>query len=121
MHGIPGTFIAENQIESEPRRAMVLSRFRSEVGALYMRSACEYLVRMSSMIQIRNVPDDLHRKMKARAALEGKSLSEYLLAELRRIAELPTPEEWRARLATREPVSSTVDAAGAVRAERDSR
>ena len=37
---------------------------------------------MSSMIQIRNVPDDLHRRMKARAALEGKSLSEYLLAEL---------------------------------------
>jgi plasmid stability protein len=74
------------------------------------------------MIQIRNVPDDLHRRMKARAASsEGKSLSEYLLAELRRIAELPTPEEWRARLATREPVSPTPDAADAVRAERDSR
>ena len=89
--------------------------------ALYMRCACDYLIRMSSMIQIRNVPDDLHRRMKARAALEGKSLSEYLLAELRRIAELPTPEEWRARLATREPVSPTPDAADAVRAERDSR
>jgi plasmid stability protein len=88
---------------------------------LYMRYACDYLLRMASMIQIRNVPDDLHRKMKARAALEGKSLSEYLLAELRRIAELPTPEEWRARLATREPVSPTLDAAEAVRAERDSR
>jgi len=49
-----------------------------------------YVTRMSSMIQIRNVPPDLHRKMKARAALEGKSLSEYLLAELRRLAELPT-------------------------------
>ena len=77
------------------------------------------------MIQIRNVPDDLHRKMKARATLESKSLSEYLLAELlaelRRIAELPTPEEWRARLATRESVSPTLDAAEAVRAERDSR
>jgi antitoxin FitA len=86
-----------------------------------MRFACDYLIRMSSMIQIRNVPDDLHRRIKARAALEGKSLSEYLLAELRRIAELPTPEEWRARLATREPVSPTPDAAEAVRAERDSR
>ena len=58
--------------------------------------------------------------MKARAALEGKSF-DYLLAELRRIAELPTPEEWRTRLATREPVSPTPDAADAVRAERDSR
>jgi plasmid stability protein len=73
------------------------------------------------MIQIRNVPDDLRRKMKARAALEGKSLSECLLAELRCIAELPTPEEWRARLATREPLSPTLDAAEAVRAERDAR
>jgi antitoxin FitA len=76
---------------------------------------------MSSIIQIRNVPDELHRKMKARAALAGKSLSEYLLAELRHIAELPTPDEWRARLATREPVSPTLDAAEAVRAERRSR
>ena len=86
-----------------------------------MRNACNYLECMSGMIQIRNVPDDLHRKMKARATLESKSLSEYLLAELRRIAELPTREEWRARLATREPVSPTLDAAEAVRAERDSR
>ena len=86
-----------------------------------MRGACNYSSSQSSMIQIRNVPDELHRRMKARAALEGKSLSEYLLAELRRIAELPTPEEWRARLATREAVSATPDAADAVRAERDSR
>jgi plasmid stability protein len=73
------------------------------------------------MIQIRNIPDDLHRKMKARAALEGKSLSEYLLVELRRMAELPTPDEWRARLATRESVSPRLHAAAAVRAERRSR
>ena len=74
---------------------------------------------MSSMIQIRNVPPDLHRKMKARAALEGKSLSEYLLAELRRLAELPTPEEWRARLATREPVALAEAPADIIRAARD--
>jgi antitoxin FitA len=86
-----------------------------------MRNARDHPLRMASMIQIRNVPDELKRKMRARAALEGKSLSEYLLAELRRIAELPTPEEWRARLATREPVSAALDAAEAIRAERDSR
>jgi plasmid stability protein len=42
------------------------------------------------MIQLRQVPDDLHRKLKARAALEGLSLSDYLLAEIRRTAERPT-------------------------------
>jgi antitoxin FitA len=60
---------------------------------------------MSKMIQIRNVPDALHRRLKARAALEGKSLSDYLLAEIREIAERPTVEEMRARLARRAPVT----------------
>ena len=45
---------------------------------------------MSKMIQIRNVPDALHRRLKARAAEAGMSLSDYLLAELRRSAERPT-------------------------------
>lgn len=51
-----------------------------------------------AMIQIRHVPDDIHRRLKAQAALEGTSLSEYLLHELRRIAERPTREELVARL-----------------------
>jgi plasmid stability protein len=41
-----------------------------------MCGACNYVARMPGMIQIRSVPRDLHRKMKARAALDGKSLSE---------------------------------------------
>src|SRR5437762_2528893 len=41
---------------------------------------------MSTMIQIRNVPGDLHRRLKARAALAGMSLSDYLLHEIRRAA-----------------------------------
>ena len=41
------------------------------------------------MIQIRNVPDALHRKIKARAAMAGMSLSDYLLAEIRKSAEVP--------------------------------
>lgn len=53
---------------------------------------------MTKMIQIRNVPEDLHRKLKARAAERGVSLSDYLLAEAKRLAELPTPEEIKARL-----------------------
>jgi antitoxin FitA len=71
------------------------------------------------MIQIRNVPDALHRRLKARAALEGKSLSDYLLAEIREIAERPTVEEMRARLARRTPVTPSLEPALVVRAERD--
>jgi len=45
---------------------------------------------MPTMIQLRHVPDDLHRKLKARAALAGMSLSDYLLREIRDVAERPT-------------------------------
>ncbi len=76
---------------------------------------------MPTMVQIRNVPDDLHRRLKSRAALEGKSLSEYLLGEFRQMAERPTDAEIRALLASREPVETTESAQSAVRAERDGR
>ncbi|HLM16005.1 MAG TPA: hypothetical protein VK362_26615 [Reyranella sp.] len=76
---------------------------------------------MSTMIQIRNVPDALHRKLKSRAALAGMSLSDYLLQQIRQVAERPTIEEMRARLARRSAVTLSVDTADAVRAERDSR
>jgi hypothetical protein len=45
------------------------------------------------MIQLRNVPDGLHRSLKARAAMAGMSLSDYLLAEIKEIAERPTLAE----------------------------
>ncbi|MGH7031569.1 MAG: FitA-like ribbon-helix-helix domain-containing protein [Stellaceae bacterium] len=73
------------------------------------------------MIQIRNVPDALHRTLKSRAALEGMSLSEYLLAELRRVAERPTIAELRERLERRPPVSPSLAPEQAVRAERDAK
>jgi plasmid stability protein len=76
---------------------------------------------MSRMIQIRHVPDDLHRRLKVRAAAEGKSLSDYLLAEIRRAAEAPTVEEIRARLAALPPVRPRRSAAAMVRAERAAR
>lgn len=62
-----------------------------------MLSAC-FNVRSMKMIQIRNVPDDLHRRLKARAAEEGTSLSEYLLRMAEREAARPTAEELRERL-----------------------
>jgi len=70
------------------------------------------------MIQLRHVPDHLHRTLKARAALEGMSLSDYLLKEVRRIAERPTLEDLRERLAQRAPVVTRLRPAQAVRAER---
>jgi len=76
---------------------------------------------MSKMIQLRNVPDDLHRKLKARAALEGKSLSHYLIGEIRRSAEVPTLEELRQRLMSRSPVKLKTKVVKVLRAERDSR
>jgi plasmid stability protein len=76
---------------------------------------------MSKMIQLRNVPDDLHRKLKSRAALAGLSLSDYLLREVQRVAERPTVAELRQRLARRSPVNPRTTPAKAVRAEREQR
>ena len=84
-----------------------------------MRCACKYVASMSAMIQIRNVPDALHRKLKSRAALAGKSLSEYLLGEIREATDRPTIEDLRARLAQRRQVAPSLEPALAVREERD--
>ena len=76
---------------------------------------------MPKMIQIRNVPDTLHAQLKARAALDGRSLSDYLLAELERAAERPTLRQLRQRLEGREPVVLEESLARMVRHERESR
>jgi plasmid stability protein len=76
---------------------------------------------MSKMIQLRNVPDDLHRRLKARAAMEGLSLSDYLLREVRRVAERPTLAELRQRLSQRSPVITRTSPARALREERERR
>jgi plasmid stability protein len=76
---------------------------------------------MSKMIQLRNVPDELHRKLKTRAAASGKTLSDYLTEEIRAVADRPTPSEMRERLLARMPARVRESPARAVRAERDSR
>ena len=73
------------------------------------------------MLQIRNVPVEIHRELKARAALAGMSLSEYSLLELRRSLERPTRESLLKRLARREPVHPRPDPAEVIRNERDGR
>ena len=78
-----------------------------------------YVLHMAKMIQLRNVPDDLHRLLKARAALEGMSLSDYLLTEIRCSAERPTLGELRERLHQRIPVVPDVPPAEIIRKLRD--
>lgn len=74
-----------------------------------------------SMIQIRNVPDELHRELKARAARSGMTLSDYLLDLIRKSAERPEPEVLLMRLRERSPVYPSESPADAVRAEREAR
>lgn len=73
------------------------------------------------MIQIRNVPDTLHRELKARAARAGMTLSDYLLDVVRRAIERPEPAELVRRIRERAPVYVSEPPADAVRAEREER
>ncbi len=75
---------------------------------------------MSKMIQIRNVPDAVHRNIKARAARSGMTLSDYLLAEIERLAALPTRDEMLARLHARTRTTLRTPAADVIRSERQS-
>ena len=76
---------------------------------------------MSRMVQIRNVPEEIHRTLKSRAARAGMSLSDYLLAELRKVAERPTADELVQRLAELPPIRTRTSPAAVIRAERDHR
>jgi plasmid stability protein len=90
-------------------------------GRIDMPSVPEHAARMS-MVQIRNVPDDIHEKLKVRAAKLKMSMSDYVLMELQRALETPTLEDFLERLASgpkSPPLSSP--AAEAVRDEREAR
>ena len=71
------------------------------------------------MIQVRNVPDDVHRKLKARAARAGMSLSAYALRELESGLERPTTAELMQRLRSREPVRVRPNVAAVIREGRE--
>jgi antitoxin FitA len=83
-----------------------------------MLSTCVNVDDMPTMIQIRNVPADLHRRLKARAAMAGMSLSDYLLKEISAVAARPTMEEMRERLARRSRVETSESAAHIIREMR---
>ena len=72
------------------------------------------------MIQVRNVPDDLHRALKVRAAREGTTMSDLILSELPRLAHRPSPEQLLDRVRRRTPVGGApaAELIAAARAER---
>jgi plasmid stability protein len=86
-----------------------------------MLATCIYVIGMGKMIQLRNVPDELHRKLKARAAMAGMSLSDYLLHEIRKTAERPTVEELLERLKRLTSVEVRESPADVLRADRERR
>src|SRR5467141_2053448 len=79
------------------------------------------LKHMAKMIQLRHVPDALHRQLKARAALSGLSLSDFLVREVRKIAEQPTAEARLERLKQRERYKGKVSPTEVLREEREAR
>ncbi|MGH3455104.1 MAG: FitA-like ribbon-helix-helix domain-containing protein [Nocardioidaceae bacterium] len=76
---------------------------------------------MTKMLQVRNVPDDVHSRLKERAKAAGMSMSEYVLRELKELADKPSLDEiWR-RAEARDSSVSLADAAQLIRDERDAR
>lgn len=74
---------------------------------------------MAKTIQIREVPDDIHRTLRTRAAAAGVSLSEYLRGEIVRVAARPPVADVLARAGLRGGGASAEEVAEAVRASRD--
>ena len=70
------------------------------------------------MIQVRNVPDEIHRELKIRAARQGVSLSDYVLELARRDVGLPTMEEWIARVSAKPWIDSDVSVEDIIREHR---
>jgi plasmid stability protein len=70
------------------------------------------------MIQVRNVPDEIHRELKVRAARQGVSLSDYVLELARRDVARPTMQEWMARVEARPIIESDISAADIIRESR---
>jgi plasmid stability protein len=75
----------------------------------------------STMVQIRNVPTDFHRRLKARAAMEGMSMSDYILRELGKALDRPTRGEVLERLRAGGTRKMKRSAAEVIRLERDAR
>lgn len=74
-----------------------------------------------TMVQIRNVPVEFHRRLKARAAIEGMSMSDYILREIGKSLEKPTRSEVIERVRARATPRLQVSVARLIREGRDAR
>lgn len=86
-----------------------------------MRGACLYAESMSKMIQVRDVPEQVHRTLKTRAAREGMSLSDFIKRELERAVERPSMREWLEGAQNLKPLPAKKRAAQVIRELRDER
>lgn len=73
------------------------------------------------MVQIRNVPIDFHRRLKSRAALEGMSMSDYILREMKKSLDRPSRQDVLDRIRARKTPKLPVDVAKVLREGRDER
>lgn len=80
---------------------------------------CDNIRVMPKTIEIKDVPDELHRKLVIRAAKNGMTLSEYILSEIGGVAKKPTMEEWLEVVSDREPVKTSETSAEIIRRHRD--
>ena len=76
---------------------------------------------MPKMLQIRNLPDEVHCRLKSRAALAGMSMSDYVLREIERMLSRPTRAEVFARIAELPPIDLDPPSAEILREERERR
>lgn len=88
---------------------------------LDMCRTCLYAEDMSKMIQVREVPEQVHSILKARAARDGMSLSDYIKRELEHISERPTMREWLDLTQKMKPIPSKRTGAAIIRELRDAR
>jgi plasmid stability protein len=86
-----------------------------------MLSTCSHAIHMSKMVQIRSVPDDIHRSLRMKAIRAGTSLSEFLLTEITHVANRPSIEELLAHLSRRRRPGGKIDSARLVREMREDR
>jgi len=86
-----------------------------------MRHTSLYAENMSKMIQVRDVPEQVHSTLKARAAREGMSLSDFIKRELERTVERPTMREWLDFTRRAKPIRTKRSAAQVVRELREAR
>lgn len=105
----------DDVIEVEPETVALRLACRATIDMQFARN---YADRMSKTLQVRGLPEEVHRALKARAALAGLSLSEYVLQELERVVARPSRKELYERLRRREPVELDVSVAEIIASER---